>query len=184
MVHIHTASPHNSRINSANAKIKVSICYILLVFIQLHKLNSIKWFRPCGNNGIWSKKKRHNTRYKNLFCHLPWWWWHCWLELSQWLNDKAYGGQKTRLRRKKWTFSAFTLHVLVHLLAWQPTSHTNISGLSHQGERFVVVTSALIILKCSAYSGPATLSADDDSPVFFTLYRCICLRSSNHPLLI
>ena len=133
---------------------------------------------------------RYNTRQKILFCHLPWWWWwHCWLEVVTVIKwHKVYGGQKTRLRRNRWTFISFTSACPCTspcLIPWQPPSHAKISGLSHQDERFVVVTSALIILKCSAFSGPATLSADADSPVFFTLYRRICfLRFSNHPLLV
>lgn len=65
----------------------------------------------------------------------------------------------------------FCMSLYISLRDTMTSSRANISGLPHQDERSVVVTSARIILKCSAYSGPATLSAVAYSPVFFTLYR-------------
>lgn len=134
------------------------------------------------------KQMRHNTRQKNLFCHLPWWWWYCWLEINTLNDTKCMVDRRKRLRRKRWIFIAFTSACPCTspcMIPWHPPSHAKISGLSHQDERSVVVTSACIILKCSAYSGPATLSVDADSPVFFLLYRLICFsRFSNHPPLV
>jgi len=79
------------------------------------------------------------------------------------------------------------LHVLVRLPAWY-------HDILHLMLKFqacpikmkdLLWSSARIFLKCSAYLGPATPSADADSPVFFTLYRRICFsKFSNYPLLV